>query len=54
MDEDLLINVSGFETRVALLKNHALAEVHLQRSGTYSLTGNVYQGRVERISYNFV
>ncbi len=49
MDEDLLINVSGFETRVALLKNHALAEVHLQRSGTYSLTGNVYQGRVERI-----
>ena len=49
MDEELLINVSGFETRVALLHNHALAEVHLERSGPYSLTGNIYRGRVERI-----
>src|SRR4029453_8456677 len=49
MDEELLINVNGFETRVALLQNHSLVEVHLQRSGTYSLTGNVYKGRVERI-----
>ena len=49
MDEELLINVSGFETRVALMQNHALAEVHLQRSGPYSLTGNIYKGRVERI-----
>ena len=29
MEEELLINVSGFETRVALIQNHALAEVHL-------------------------
>ncbi len=49
MDEELLINVSPFETRVALIQNHALAEVHLQRSGPYSLTGNIYKGRVERI-----
>ena len=41
MDEELLINVSGFETRVALIQNHALAEVHLQRSGPYSFTGNI-------------
>ena len=49
MEEELLINVSGFETRVALIQNHVLAEVHLQRSGPYSLTGNIYKGRVERI-----
>jgi len=49
MHEELLINVSPFETRVALIQNHALAEVHLQRSGPYSLTGNIYKGRVERI-----
>ncbi len=49
MDEELLINVSGFETRVALVQNHTLAEMHLQRSGPYSLTGNIYYGRVERI-----
>jgi ribonuclease G len=49
MDEELLISVSGFETRVAFIQNHALAEVHLQRSGPYSLTGNIYKGRVERV-----
>ncbi len=49
MEEELLINVNGFETRVALLQNHALAEIHLQRSGHYSLTGNIYQGKVVRI-----
>jgi len=49
MEEELLINVSGFETRVALIQNHALVEVHLQRSGPYSLTGNIYKGKVERI-----
>jgi ribonuclease G len=49
MDEELLINVNGFETRVALLQNHSLTEIHLQRSGRYSLTGNVYKGRVVRI-----
>src|SRR5262245_42213872 len=49
MEEELLINVNGFETRAALLQNHSLVEVHLQRSGTYSLTGNIYKGRVERI-----
>jgi ribonuclease G len=49
MDEELLINVNGFETRVALLQNHSLAEIHLQRSGRYSLTGNVYKGNVVRI-----
>jgi ribonuclease G len=49
MDEELLINVDGFETRVALLQNHSLAEIHLQRSGRYSLTGNVYKGKVVRI-----
>ena len=51
MDEELLINVSGFETRVALLHNHALAEVHLERSGPYSLTGNIYRGRVVRVYF---
>ena len=49
MDEELLINVSPFETRVALIQNRVLVEVHLQRSGPYSLTGNIYRGRVVRI-----
>lgn len=49
MEEELLINVNEFETRVALLQNRALAEIHLQRAGHYSLTGNIYKGRVVRI-----
>jgi ribonuclease G len=49
MAEELLINVSDFETRVALLDQGALAEVHLARANNYSLTGNIYLGRVERV-----
>ncbi|MEM1230090.1 MAG: Rne/Rng family ribonuclease [Pseudomonadota bacterium] len=49
MAEELLINVSDFETRVALLEHGALAEVHLARANNYSLTGNIYLGRVERV-----
>ena len=49
MAEELLINVSEFETRVALLLGGATQEIHLARSDGYSLTGNIYIGRVERI-----
>jgi hypothetical protein len=45
MDEELLINVSGFETRVALVQNHALAEVHLQRSGPIASPATSTKGR---------
>ncbi len=49
MAEELLINVSEFETRVALLQGGATQEIHLARSEGYSLTGNIYLGRVARI-----
>ena len=49
MNEELLINVSDFETRVALLRDGAAEELHLARADSYSLTGNVYLGRVVRI-----
>jgi len=49
MSEELLINVNDFETRVALLAGGALQEVHLARAEGYSLTGNIYLGRVERV-----
>jgi ribonuclease G len=49
MTEELLINVNDFETRVALLAGGTLQEVHLARAEGYSLTGNIYLGRVERI-----
>ncbi|MEM1434686.1 MAG: Rne/Rng family ribonuclease [Pseudomonadota bacterium] len=49
MTEQLLINVSDFETRVALLDGNSVQEVHLARANNYSLTGNIYLGRVERV-----
>ena len=49
MSEQLLINVSAFETRVALLADGSVQELHLARDGGYSLTGNIYLGKVERI-----
>lgn len=49
MAEELLITVSEFETRVAKLTAGAVQEVHLAPASNYSLTGNVYLGRVERI-----
>lgn len=49
MAEEILIAVSEFETRVALLRAGAVQEVHLARADGYSLTGNVYLGRVDRI-----
>jgi len=49
MAEEILIAVSEFETRVALLRTGAVQEVHLARADGYSLTGNVYLGRVARI-----
>ena len=46
---ELLINVTDFETRVALLEDRVLQEVHLSRTGGESLTGNVYVGKVQRV-----
>ena len=49
MSEELLINVNSFETRVALIANGALQEIHMARAGGYSATGNIYLGKVVRI-----
>jgi ribonuclease G len=49
MAEELLINVNPFETRVALVAHGLLQEVHVARATGYSVTGNIYLGRVERI-----
>lgn len=47
--DDVLINVNPFETRVALLSNGSLQELHLQPASGASVIGNLYQGRVVRI-----
>jgi ribonuclease G len=45
----LLINVAPWETRVALLEDTTLAELHIERRSERSIAGNIYKGRVVRV-----
>ena len=49
MSEEILVDVNPFETRVALLVDGALREVHVERPSDCSLRGNLYRGRVNRV-----
>jgi ribonuclease G len=49
MQEDLLINITPQETRVALVAQAAVQEIHIERSLERGLAGNVYLGRVVRV-----
>ncbi len=49
MKSELLINVTPFETRVALVLEGLLHDLQIARASGGSLTGNIYLGRVERI-----
>lgn len=49
MQHDILINWSPQETRVAVVENGAVQEIHIERSLERGLVGNVYLGRVARV-----
>jgi len=49
MSNVLLINVTGHETRVALVENGVLAEFYVERKRDRGIVGNIYKGRVVRI-----
>lgn len=49
MSEDVLINVTPMEIRVALVENGVLQEVYIERSTRKGIVGNIYQGKVVRV-----
>jgi ribonuclease G len=49
MSEEILINVTPRETRVAMVENGVLQELFVERASRRGLVGNVYQGRVSRV-----
>lgn len=49
MSEEILINVTPQETRVAVLYLGAVQELHLERTSQLGLVGNVYLGKVSRV-----
>ncbi len=49
MSQEILVNVTPREVRVALLENGVLLEVYVERSIQQGLQGNIYKGRVSRL-----
>ena len=49
MREEILINVTPQETRVSVVENGVLQEVHLERSANRGIAGNIYKGTVNRV-----
>ena len=49
MQQDILINWSPQETRVAIVENGAVQELHIERTLERGLVGNVYLGKVSRV-----
>ncbi|GGX32708.1 ribonuclease G [Undibacterium squillarum] len=47
--EDLLINITPQETRVALIFQGAVQELHVERTLSRGLVGNIYLGKVVRV-----
>lgn len=47
--EDILINVTPFETRVALTQQGVVQELHMERSAQRGHAGNLYLGKVARV-----
>ncbi|MFM2160596.1 MAG: hypothetical protein RLZZ383_108 [Pseudomonadota bacterium] len=49
MATEIIVNATGVESRVALLEDGRLAELHIDRGDDRGLVGNVYLGKVVRV-----
>ena len=49
MFKEIVINVTGRETRVALLEDSTIVELFIERGDIVDITGNIYKGRVQRV-----
>lgn len=49
MSEEILINVTPPETRVAVIENGVVQEIIIERAKRCGLVGNIYRGRVCRV-----
>jgi ribonuclease G len=49
VSEEILINVTPRETRVGVVENGMLQELHVERTSRRGYVGNVYKGRVQRV-----
>ncbi|MDP3785767.1 MAG: Rne/Rng family ribonuclease, partial [Undibacterium sp.] len=49
MSEEILINVTPQETRIAMMENGVVQELQIERSSSLGLVGNIYRGVVCRV-----
>ncbi|QIB66580.1 ribonuclease G [Kineobactrum salinum] len=49
MSEEILVNVTPRETRVAVVENGATQDIHIERSASRGSVGNIYMGKVVRV-----
>ncbi len=49
MQNEIVINAEGGETRVALLERSVFTELHIEREADKNVVGNVVKGRVTRV-----
>lgn len=49
MSEEILINFTPMETRVALVINGSSQDIHIERSVNRGIVGNLYAGKVVRV-----
>ncbi len=47
--EEILINITPQETRVAIVENGVLQETCIEREGNRGIVGNIYNGKVNRV-----
>ncbi len=48
-NEEILVNVTPQETRVAIVDNGMLQELHIERIDAKGIVGNIYKGKVVRV-----
>lgn len=49
MSQEILVNITPQETRVAMLENGVLQELFIERCNSLGLVGNIFKGRVIRV-----
>jgi len=47
--EQILVNITPQETRVAILEDAIVQELHVERSASRGIVGNIYLGQVKRV-----
>ena len=47
--EKILVNITPQETRVAVLEDNVVQELHIEREASRGIVGNIYLGKVKRV-----